>query len=152
MKVFWLMFLSFSLYGQELSLPPVDNATQGGETKMILALNAGPVRPAALQWDIIVPVDWTLLKGTQPAPAVKSIGKTLRCKGNHWVKGRTVYAYRCVLAGGRDGLGDGGVAELYFRMGKQAGEFKIRIENAEGVSGGLMVVKFPAFETKVRVH
>lgn len=152
MKVGWLAFLSFTLQGQVLSLLPVDNAAREGQTKMVLSLHAGPVKPAALQWDIIVPVGKTLLKGTQPPPAVKSSGKSLVCKGNHWVKGRTIYAYRCILAGGVAGLNDGDIAELYFRMQNQPGEFKIRVENAKGVSADLKEVKFPAFESKIKVR
>jgi hypothetical protein len=152
MKICWLVFLSFPLKGQVLSLPSIDNAARDGETKMVLTLKAGPVKPAALQWDIIVPVEKTLLKESHPVPTVKSSGKTLLCKGNHWVKGQTIYAYRCILAGGVQGLENGDIAELYFRMQNQPGEFKIRVENAKGVSADLIEVKFPDFESKVRVH
>jgi hypothetical protein len=151
MRLYWLMFLTFSLQGQVLSLSSAGKAKRGGETKMVLTLDAGKTKPTALQWEVIVPVKWAILEANKVGPAAQSAGKALQCGGN-LVKEGQVSTYRCILAGGLQVIGNGEVAELSLRMRNQAGDFKISIERAMGVSTDLKTVTFKNAESKINVR
>jgi hypothetical protein len=135
------------LNGQSFRVPPSSSdAKTPGQFSIILDSPPGKA-PAALQWELSVPPAVAIDKGDiKVGKAAKAAGKSITCAakpGRLAVPGGARYA--CVLAGGKDIIGQGQVATVGYREQADVGGAPIRvaIENILGVSQDLKRIDIP---------
>jgi len=150
MKRFSLPFIGLSLYAQTLQLPREVVKISGSEAVLKLTLSAADKKLTAMQWDIIIPAEQTLETHNLGA-AGRSAEKVLQCAGDARVGGK-VHTYRCILAGGLKPIPSGDVAELRFKIRRDAGPIKIRIDHAKGVTADLKATDFASSEGTIVVR
>lgn len=104
------------LCAQSLAVLPSETGPNKTGTFSVLLDTAADRAPLALQWDLSVPPviavrteDITIGKAAQAA------GKSLTCALNHSKKTSRKIRYTCILAGGREPLRVGPVAEVQYR-------------------------------------
>ena len=122
-------------WGQTLSITRGTGAP-GGVASLVLSLQFPSGRqPVALQWELSYPAAQlgTGDNDLQPAQAATASGKSLTCAGRP--KDAGTYLYRCILAGGKAGIGMGAIATVKFQIRARArsGAAAVRVSNAVAV-------------------
>jgi hypothetical protein len=135
MKFFCILLAALPAFGQNLFVSSVPAAPGQAATLEVSFANPGQ-DITALQFDIEVPAQTLETTGT-PAPGklVESSGKMLACRGT-WKKAPTTYAFRCVVAGGQNRLGNGTVALVKLQVSPKArpGRYRVVVDRAIGVN------------------
>jgi hypothetical protein len=151
MRKLWLLFIALRLCGQTLQLPNEVTATSGSEAVLKLTLSAVHLKLTAMQWDIVIPAEQTTLEVHSVGEAGQSAEKVLQCAGDGRATGK-IHTYRCILAGGVKPIPSGDVAELRFKIRRDAGPIKVRIEHAKGVTADLKGTDFAPSEGTIVVR
>lgn len=141
------------LCAQSLAVLPSETGPNKTGTFSVLLDTAADRAPLALQWDLSVPPviavrteDITIGKAAQAA------GKSLTCALNHSKKTSRKIRYTCILAGGREPLRVGPVAEVQYRAqwDPKGAPAQVEIENVLGVTGRLE--RIPMANVDVAIH
>jgi hypothetical protein len=144
------------LFGQSLSAPPShSDGKSPGIFSVILDSPPGKA-PAALQWEFsvpaaiaIVPADITIGKAAQSAH------KSLTCAARSSkppVQRRL--RYTCILAGGRDPIGNGSIAEVEYRpqWDVKGAPIRVTIENILGASADLKRIPMENVDARIEIQ
>lgn len=125
------------LWGQSLQISSlVLSRGRSGSVSVKLVSPPGKA-PAALQWDLIFPVGQVNIEdsGWSVGGAASAAAKQLTCVRQLRKRPET-YAYKCILAGGRQTIGNGDVAVVKINIPETAptGLAVLRLENVLGAS------------------
>jgi hypothetical protein len=154
----WVSFAWMSaamLCGQSLHVPP-SQASLTTPGTFTLIMDAPEDRaPLALQWDLSLPpvlavqaADITIGKAAQSA------GKSLKCALRSAPKSARRTRYTCIVAGGRDPIGNGPVAEVLYRVqwDVKGAPLSVEIEHVLGVSRDLQRVPMSSVDAAISVR
>jgi hypothetical protein len=144
------------LLGQSLRVPPSETGLDTPGTFSMVIDSPQNQAPLALQWDFSVPPVIVI----RPADivvgkAAESAGKSLTCairdaKGGASRRMR----YTCILAGGRDPIGDGPVAVVQYRAqwDVRGAPVQVAIENVIGVSRDLKRIPMSNVDVAINIR
>jgi Flp pilus assembly protein TadD len=142
--------VTIPLSAQTLRITPASGAP-GQSVAVELSWDAPPESTtSAVQWEALFPAQ--LLEedasGTVVGRAAEESGKTLTCAP------RTVYAYSCLLAGGKMAVANGPIAVFHFRIRNDAhpGQTTFRVEKAQAVSRELNKIILPDVQAAITVQ
>jgi hypothetical protein len=145
------------LLGQSLSVPP---SRTDGKTPGILSviIDSPPGKaPAALQWEFSVPAAVAI--GTADitiGKAAQSAHKSLTCalRATHPATRQLRVKYACILAGGRDPIGNGPIALVRYRpqWDVKGAPVRVAIENILAASADSKRISIPDASAIIDVH
>lgn len=153
--VAFLIVVAALLDGQSLRVPP-----SGADAKMqgqfSILFDSPPERAlVALQWELSAPPALAIEKADiLIGKAAESSGKSLTCAikpGKPSSPGSSRYA--CILAGGKDVLGQGPIAVVRYRGQADVGGAPVRVtlENILGVSADLKRIDIPKVDAIIKL-
>jgi hypothetical protein len=125
-------------WGQSLEVTP--SAVDRGSANIfrILLKSAAGKELAALQWELMVPVQITIeVSGIVTGDAAEGAGKSLTCAAKRSDEPGRIFA--CILAGGLKTMPAGAIAIVRYAAAENAspGSALVRVEKAVGISADL---------------
>lgn len=143
-----------ALAGQELHVS-ASEARAGSPGSFLVTLDApADKRPVALQLEVAIPAALTVRpQDITTGSAAESAKKSITCAGKA-ENSRGAARYTCILAGGRQPIGNGAVVVVLYRPRADAPGVPIRvaIENISGVSADLRRIPMPNTEAVITVR
>jgi len=132
-----VLALAAPLCGQELQVSSLVLSRGRSGSVSIKLLSPPGKAPAALQWDLVFPVGQVNIEDTawSVGGAASAAAKQLTCV-RQLRKQPETYLYKCILAGGRQTIGNGDVAVVKIDIpeGAPTGLAVLRLENVMGAS------------------
>jgi hypothetical protein len=137
-----LVLVSFPLWGQSLQISPTAGARQEAGSFLVKLASPKGKELVALQWEISAPPEITIdPRSIVAGSAAEGVGKSLTCVSVQ-KQNSGGQRYACILAGGKNTIGDGPLAVVRYsiRHGTGARTVVVRIEKVMGVTGDLTKV------------
>jgi hypothetical protein len=129
-------------------------AVPGGDTRVVVWLDGEPAKIVlGLQMEIQLPSRALVIDGAAEAgEAAKSAGKMATCSG-HWDKAAQIYTMKCIVAGGRNPIGNGPVVVVKGKISPEAkpGNHTIKVDHALAVDAGLRSIPMKSAEAPLTV-
>lgn len=148
-------FLTGILCGQSLHISP-STAAANTTGSFSIALDS-PVgkAPVALQWDIAIPP--ALAVGTSDILIGRSgemLHKSLTCAPRKKDGPQQGVSYSCILAGGKEPIGNGPIATVHYRAQADVhgAPIRVSIESVLGVSKDLKRIDMPHVDAILKIQ
>ena len=144
-----------ALSGQSLSVAPSRTDLKTAGVFSVFIDSPQSKAPAALQWEFSVPPAIAIAPSDIAiGKSAHSAGKSLTCAKKAAPAKQRAVNYTCILAGGRQPIANGPIAEVRYRAqwDVKGAPIKVAIENILGASADLKRISLPNVDAMIEVQ